>query len=139
MPIFIGQYGCGLAGPVEISLQPFCLYTCRHSLASKEPLELRCTTGRSRYNGVLLASKLAFFRVKYLLPSIGCITLSTPLTSLQLGLYHQHANKVARKLHAHSVMYANKLVTTRRTIESKNTSRSQVTEPGASNKPPDPH
>eukprot|EP00983_Pelagomonas_calceolata_P095740 1158047-Pelagomonas_calceolata.AAC.1 len=30
----------------------------------------------------------------------------------QLGLDHQHALKIAHKLHAHSVMYANKLVTT---------------------------
>eukprot|EP00983_Pelagomonas_calceolata_P057611 1145147-Pelagomonas_calceolata.AAC.3 len=36
-------------------------------------------------------------------------------------------------------MYANKLVTTRRAIENKDTSRSQVMEPGASNNPPDPH
>eukprot|EP00983_Pelagomonas_calceolata_P114356 1160087-Pelagomonas_calceolata.AAC.9 len=33
------------------------------------------------------------------------------------------------KLHAHSVMYANKLVTTRRAIKNKNTPRSQVMEP----------
>eukprot|EP00983_Pelagomonas_calceolata_P052757 1142991-Pelagomonas_calceolata.AAC.1 len=36
-------------------------------------------------------------------------------------------------------MYANKLVTTRRAIENKNTSCSQVMELGASNNPPDPH
>eukprot|EP00983_Pelagomonas_calceolata_P009019 293096-Pelagomonas_calceolata.AAC.1 len=35
-------------------------------------------------------------------------------------------------------MYANKLVTTRRAIENKITSRSQVMEPDASNNPPDP-
>eukprot|EP00983_Pelagomonas_calceolata_P123322 1160994-Pelagomonas_calceolata.AAC.16 len=38
-----------------------------------------------------------------------------------------------------SFMYANKLATTWRAIENKNTSRSQVMEPGASNNPPDPH
>eukprot|EP00983_Pelagomonas_calceolata_P075129 1152862-Pelagomonas_calceolata.AAC.3 len=47
--------------------------------------------------------------------------------------------RVARKLHAHSVMYANKLVTTRRAIENNNTCHSQVMEPGASINPPDPH
>eukprot|EP00983_Pelagomonas_calceolata_P024448 770867-Pelagomonas_calceolata.AAC.1 len=35
-------------------------------------------------------------------------------------------------------MYANKLVTTRRAIENNNTCHSQVKEPDASNKPPDP-
>eukprot|EP00983_Pelagomonas_calceolata_P122358 1160900-Pelagomonas_calceolata.AAC.5 len=56
-----------------------------------------------------------------------------------LGLDHQRANKLARKFHAHSVMYANTLVTTRRAIENKNTTCSQVMEPGASKNPPDPH
>eukprot|EP00983_Pelagomonas_calceolata_P080392 1155124-Pelagomonas_calceolata.AAC.10 len=37
----------------------------------------------------------------------------------QLGLDHQHAMKLARKLHAHSVEYALKLVTTRRAIENR--------------------
>eukprot|EP00983_Pelagomonas_calceolata_P076016 1153243-Pelagomonas_calceolata.AAC.1 len=45
----------------------------------------------------------------------------------------------ARKLRAYSVMYANKLVTTRRAIENKITPCSQVMEPGASNNPPGPH
>eukprot|EP00983_Pelagomonas_calceolata_P001470 49367-Pelagomonas_calceolata.AAC.1 len=36
-------------------------------------------------------------------------------------------------------MYANKLVTARRAFENKNTSRSQVMEPGPSNKPPNLH
>eukprot|EP00983_Pelagomonas_calceolata_P051708 1142531-Pelagomonas_calceolata.AAC.1 len=48
-------------------------------------------------------------------------------------------NQLARKLHAHSVMYANKLITTRLAIENKNTSCSQFMEPGASNNPPGPH
>eukprot|EP00983_Pelagomonas_calceolata_P129742 1161631-Pelagomonas_calceolata.AAC.1 len=41
-------------------------------------------------------------------------------------LDHQRANTLARKLHAYSVMYANKLVTTRRAIENNNTSHSQM-------------
>eukprot|EP00983_Pelagomonas_calceolata_P073627 1152199-Pelagomonas_calceolata.AAC.1 len=43
------------------------------------------------------------------------------------------------KIHAHSVMYAIKLVTTRRAIDNKNTSCRQVMDPDASNNPPDPH
>jgi len=57
----------------------------------------------------------------------------------QLGLDHQHATKLARQLHAHSVRYAHKLVSTRRAIENNNTSYNQVLEPGASRNPPDPH
>eukprot|EP00983_Pelagomonas_calceolata_P006308 209058-Pelagomonas_calceolata.AAC.5 len=61
------------------------------------------------------------------------------ITSLnKLGLDHQHAIRLACKLHAHSVMYAYKLVTTRRAIENTNTSHSQALEPGASSNPPDP-
>eukprot|EP00983_Pelagomonas_calceolata_P051617 1142487-Pelagomonas_calceolata.AAC.1 len=43
----------------------------------------------------------------------------------QLGLDHQGAITLARKLHAHSVKYANKLATTRRGIESNDTSQSR--------------
>eukprot|EP00983_Pelagomonas_calceolata_P062108 1147141-Pelagomonas_calceolata.AAC.2 len=57
----------------------------------------------------------------------------------QLGLDQQRALNLARNLHAHSVKYAHKLVTTRRAIENKNTSHSQVLEPGASSNPPAPH
>eukprot|EP00983_Pelagomonas_calceolata_P037567 1136394-Pelagomonas_calceolata.AAC.12 len=57
----------------------------------------------------------------------------------QLGLDHQRAMKLAHLLHAHSVEYAHKLVTTKRAIENKNTFHSQVLEPGASSDPPDPH
>eukprot|EP00983_Pelagomonas_calceolata_P083283 1156130-Pelagomonas_calceolata.AAC.1 len=60
------------------------------------------------------------------------------LVDAKLGLDHQRANKLACKLHAHSVMYANNRVTTRRAIENNNTCHSQVTEPGASSNPPDP-
>eukprot|EP00983_Pelagomonas_calceolata_P073811 1152282-Pelagomonas_calceolata.AAC.1 len=65
-----------------------------------------------------------------------CYTEHTLYQFHQLGLDQQCANKLAHILHAHSVMYANKLVTTRRAIEN---TRSQVLEPGASNYPPDPH
>eukprot|EP00983_Pelagomonas_calceolata_P062941 1147519-Pelagomonas_calceolata.AAC.1 len=43
---------------------------------------------------------------------------------IQLGLYHQRAIKLARKVHAHLVMYANKLV--RRAIENNLTSHNQI-------------
>eukprot|EP00983_Pelagomonas_calceolata_P062008 1147096-Pelagomonas_calceolata.AAC.2 len=54
----------------------------------------------------------------------------------QLGLDHQRANTLAKKLHAHPVLYANKLVTTRCFMENNYASHSQVLEPGASNNPP---
>eukprot|EP00983_Pelagomonas_calceolata_P043789 1139045-Pelagomonas_calceolata.AAC.2 len=46
-----------------------------------------------------------------------CCTEHLPDQLKQLGLDHQRAIKLACKLHAHSVMYANKLVTTRRAIQ----------------------
>eukprot|EP00983_Pelagomonas_calceolata_P046521 1140225-Pelagomonas_calceolata.AAC.7 len=57
----------------------------------------------------------------------------------QLGLDHQRAINLARKLHAHSVMYADKLVTSRRAIENNNTPQSQFLELGASSNHPGPH
>eukprot|EP00983_Pelagomonas_calceolata_P055517 1144180-Pelagomonas_calceolata.AAC.2 len=54
-----------------------------------------------------------------------CYTEHTLNQFKQLGLDHQRAMKLAHKLHAHSIMYTNKLVTTRRAIENKNTSCSQ--------------
>ena len=57
----------------------------------------------------------------------------------QLGLDHQRATELAKKLHAHSVRYAHKLVSTRRAIETNNTSYNQALQPGASSNPPDPH
>eukprot|EP00983_Pelagomonas_calceolata_P069802 1150511-Pelagomonas_calceolata.AAC.2 len=48
----------------------------------------------------------------------------------------QHAIKLAGKLHARSIMYANKLLTTRRAIENNNTSHSEVLEMGASTQEP---
>eukprot|EP00983_Pelagomonas_calceolata_P055290 1144087-Pelagomonas_calceolata.AAC.1 len=68
-----------------------------------------------------------------------CYTEHTLNQFKQLGLDHQRAIKLARKLHAHSIMYANKLVTTRRAIENTNTSDSQVLEPGASSNPSESH
>eukprot|EP00983_Pelagomonas_calceolata_P061509 1146857-Pelagomonas_calceolata.AAC.1 len=61
-----------------------------------------------------------------------CYTEPTLNQFEQLGLDHQRANKLARKLHAHSVQYAHKLATTRRAIEDTNNSHSQVLEPGTS-------
>eukprot|EP00983_Pelagomonas_calceolata_P034865 1092116-Pelagomonas_calceolata.AAC.1 len=57
----------------------------------------------------------------------------------QVGLDHQSAIKLARKPHAHPVMYTSKLVTTRRAIENNHTSHSQILGPDASGNPPDPH
>eukprot|EP00983_Pelagomonas_calceolata_P124408 1161104-Pelagomonas_calceolata.AAC.6 len=72
-----------------------------------------------------------------------CYTEHSLNQFIQLGLDHRRAIKLARKLHAHSVMYhtchdANKLLTTRRAIENNNTSHSQVLEPDASSSPPGP-
>eukprot|EP00983_Pelagomonas_calceolata_P084953 1156460-Pelagomonas_calceolata.AAC.2 len=62
-----------------------------------------------------------------------CCTEHTLYQFEQLGLDHQRAIKLARKLHAHSVQYAHKLGTTRRAIENKiKTSHSHVLEPCAS-------
>eukprot|EP00983_Pelagomonas_calceolata_P045820 1139886-Pelagomonas_calceolata.AAC.3 len=58
-------------------------------------------------------------------------------TEKSVGI-RRRALKLARNLHAYSVEYAHKLVTTRRAIENK-TLHSQVLEPGASSNPPDPH
>eukprot|EP00983_Pelagomonas_calceolata_P010815 349482-Pelagomonas_calceolata.AAC.2 len=43
-----------------------------------------------------------------------------------------------RKLHAHSDKYVHKLFTTRRVVDTINTSHNQVLEPGVSSNPPDP-
>eukprot|EP00983_Pelagomonas_calceolata_P061324 1146795-Pelagomonas_calceolata.AAC.2 len=68
-----------------------------------------------------------------------CYTELTLNQLKQLGLDHQHAIKLARKLHAYSVTYANKRVTAGHAIESNNTSYSQVLGPGAFRNPPDSH
>eukprot|EP00983_Pelagomonas_calceolata_P052371 1142830-Pelagomonas_calceolata.AAC.2 len=73
--------------------------------------------------------------VTYHLLDVGgtCYTDHTPNQfKTSLGLDHQLAIRLARRLHAQSVMYANKLVTSRHAIEKKNTSHSQVLEPGGS-------
>eukprot|EP00983_Pelagomonas_calceolata_P009324 301445-Pelagomonas_calceolata.AAC.1 len=57
----------------------------------------------------------------------------------KLGLDHQRAIQLACKLHARSVMYANKLVTTRRAIKNNHASHSQVLEPNAPSNLPDHH
>eukprot|EP00983_Pelagomonas_calceolata_P085358 1156533-Pelagomonas_calceolata.AAC.3 len=67
-----------------------------------------------------------------------CYTDHTLNQFKQRGLDHQRANELAQKLHAHSVQYANKLVTTRHAMENSNASHNQVLEPGASSNPPDP-
>eukprot|EP00983_Pelagomonas_calceolata_P047212 1140533-Pelagomonas_calceolata.AAC.1 len=58
-----------------------------------------------------------------------CYTEHTLSQFKLLGLDHQLAIQLACKLHAHPLMYADKLVTTRHAIESNNTSHSQVLEP----------
>eukprot|EP00983_Pelagomonas_calceolata_P111893 1159830-Pelagomonas_calceolata.AAC.3 len=68
-----------------------------------------------------------------------CYTEHTLNQFKQLGLDHQRAFQLARKLHAHAVMYANKLVTTRHAIENNEIFHSRVLESGASTYPPDPH
>jgi len=68
-----------------------------------------------------------------------CYTEHTLKQFKKLGLDHQRATKLARQLHAHSAIYAHKLVTTRRAIENNVTSHSLVLGPSASRNPPDPH
>eukprot|EP00983_Pelagomonas_calceolata_P015449 489545-Pelagomonas_calceolata.AAC.1 len=65
-----------------------------------------------------------------------CYTEHTLFHFKQVGLDHKRAVELARKLHAHSVMYADKPVSTKRPIGNNNASYSQVLEPGASNNPP---
>eukprot|EP00983_Pelagomonas_calceolata_P053282 1143240-Pelagomonas_calceolata.AAC.1 len=71
---------------------------------------------------------------------VGPVTLSILKQLKQLGLDKQCAIRLAHELHAHSVMYAIKLVTTGRAIKKQiPTFHSQVLEPGASSNPPNPH
>eukprot|EP00983_Pelagomonas_calceolata_P096770 1158167-Pelagomonas_calceolata.AAC.5 len=57
-----------------------------------------------------------------------------------LGLDHQRANKLARKLHAHSVQFVHKLTSTKRATENKNTHHNTGSlEQRAAENPPDPH
>eukprot|EP00983_Pelagomonas_calceolata_P064388 1148098-Pelagomonas_calceolata.AAC.1 len=68
-----------------------------------------------------------------------CYTDHTLNQFKQLRLDHQRAHKLPKTLHAHSVQYANRLVTTRCAMENSDASHSQVLEPGASSNLPDPH
>jgi len=70
----------------------------------------------------------------------GSIYTSHTLNHLkELGLDVQKAHKTARKLHAHSVLYAHKLTTTRRTLEKSSCSQGLGLEQGAACHPSDPH
>eukprot|EP00983_Pelagomonas_calceolata_P097888 1158293-Pelagomonas_calceolata.AAC.1 len=53
------------------------------------------------------------------------------LLTARLDPNANHMKELARKLHAHSVKYANKVVTIRRAVENKKTLHSQVLEPDA--------
>eukprot|EP00983_Pelagomonas_calceolata_P073445 1152132-Pelagomonas_calceolata.AAC.3 len=63
-----------------------------------------------------------------------CTCIEQNYTALLLSAF-----KLASELHAHSVKFAHKLVTTRHAIENKNTPHSQALGPGTSSNPPDPH
>ncbi len=70
----------------------------------------------------------------------GSIYSSHTLNHLKkLGLDLQKAHKTALKLHAHSVLYAHKLSTTRRALEESSCSQGLGLEQGAACHPPDPH
>ncbi len=56
-----------------------------------------------------------------------------------LGLDTQKAHKTAFKLYTHSVLYAHKLTTTRRTLEKSCYSQGLGLEQGEACHPPDPH
>ncbi len=57
----------------------------------------------------------------------------------EFGLVVQKAHKTALNLHAHSVLYANKLTTTRRALEKSRCSQGLGLEQGAACHHPDPH
>jgi len=70
----------------------------------------------------------------------GSIYTSHTLNHLkELGLDVQKAHKTALKLHAHSVLYAHKLSTTRRALEKSSCFQGLGLEQGAACHPPDPH
>jgi len=52
---------------------------------------------------------------------------------------HKKAHKTAPKLHAHSVLYAHKLTTTRRALKSSSCSKGLGLKQGTAYHPPDPH
>eukprot|EP00983_Pelagomonas_calceolata_P132082 1161834-Pelagomonas_calceolata.AAC.10 len=84
-----------------------------------------------------ISGKTVTLRTVLLVVGGTCYTEHTLNQCKQMGLDHQRAIQLARKLHAHSVMYTNKLVTTRHAIQNTNASHSQVLEPDASSNPPD--
>jgi len=57
----------------------------------------------------------------------------------ELGLDTQKAHKTALKLHAHSVLYAHKLTTTKRALEKFSCSQGLDLEQGAASHPPNCH
>jgi len=57
----------------------------------------------------------------------------------ELGLDAHKAHKTALNLHAHSVLYAHKLTTTRPALEKSSCSQGLGLEQGAACHPPDPH
>ncbi len=70
----------------------------------------------------------------------GSIYTSHTLKYLKgLGLDVQKAHKTALKLHAHSVLYAQQLTTTRHALEKSSCSQGLGLEQGAACHPPDPH
>jgi len=70
----------------------------------------------------------------------GSIYTSHTLNHLkELGLDPQRAHTTALKLHAHSILYAHKLTTTRRALEKTSYSQGFGLEQGAASHPPDPH
>ncbi len=70
----------------------------------------------------------------------GSIYTSHTLNHLEeLGLDTQKAHETALKLHAHSMLYAHKLSTTRGALEKSNCSQGLGLEQGAACHPPDPH
>ncbi len=76
----------------------------------------------------------------FLLGVGGSIFTSHTLDHLkELGLDTQKTHKAALKLHAHSVLYAHKLSTTRRALENFSCSQGLSLEQGAACHPLDPH
>ncbi len=70
----------------------------------------------------------------------GSIYTSHTLNHLkEIGLDTQNAHKAALKLHAHSVLYAHNLSTTRRALEKSGCSQGLGLEQGAACHPPNPH
>jgi len=98
--------------------------------ASKDQHEVLCK--RSKAKKVILHT--------ILLGVGGSIYTSHTLNYFkELGLYVQKAHKTAVKLHAHSVLYAHKLTTTRRVLEKSSRLQGLGLEQGAACHPPDPH